>query len=53
MNPKILSETKENILISVPYVPDLSEQFRRIFCHTNVQVIFKGTNTQKSIIMYL
>ena len=30
----------------------LSEEFRRIFRHTNVQVIFKGTNTLKSILMY-
>ena len=39
----------KNILISVP---GLSEEFRRIFCHTSVQVIFKGTSTLKSIFMH-
>ena len=32
----------KNVFISVPYVPGLSEQFRRIFQHTSIQVIFKA-----------
>ena len=39
-------EVKKNILISVPYVHCLIKEFRRIFHHTNVQVIFKSTNTK-------
>ena len=42
-------EVKKNVFISVP---GLSEEIRRIFWHTSVQVIFKGTNTLKSILMH-
>ena len=38
-------EVKNNVFISVPYVPGLSEEFKIIFQHTSVQVIFKGANT--------
>ena len=47
INPETGLEEKKNILISVPYVAGLSEEFR-IFCHTNIQVIFKSTNTLQS-----
>ena len=53
INPDIPLEVKKNVFISVPYVPGLSEQFRRIFPHTSVQVIFKGANTHKSILMHI
>ena len=45
-------EIKKNILISVPYVHGLSEEVKRIFGHTTVQVILKGTNILKSILMH-
>ena len=45
-------DIKKNIFISVPYVPGLSDEFRRIFWHTSIQVIFKGANTLKSIFMH-
>ena len=42
--PMINQETgvkvKKIILISVLYVPRLNKEFRRIFHHTNVQIIF-------------
>ena len=40
---------KRNIFISVP---GLSKEFRRIFWHTSIQVIFKWANILKSIIMH-
>ena len=49
--PRHWPASKEK-LIFVPYVPCLSEEFRRIFHHTNVQVIFKDTNTLHSILMH-
>ena len=49
--PETGLEVNRNILISVPYVPSLSEEFGRI-CYTNAQVIFKGTNTLKFILMH-
>ena len=39
------SEVNKNIIISVPYVPGLNEEFRRSFGYTSVQVIFKAANT--------
>ena len=45
-------EVKKNIFISVPYVPGLSKDFKRIFQHTSVQIIFHGTNTLKSILIH-
>ena len=41
---------KKNVFISVSYVPGLSEEFRRIFWNTSVQVSTKGANTLKSIL---
>ena len=43
--------TKESF-VTVPYIHGLSEQFRRIFKDTNVQIIFKGCNTLKTLVMY-
>ena len=44
INQDIGLEIKKNIFISVPFVPGLSEECRRIFWPTSVQVIFKGAN---------
>ena len=52
LNVETGMEVQKNILISVLYAPGFSEEFQRIFHHTNVQVIFKGTNTLKSILMH-
>ena len=51
-NPENGLEVKEKVFISVPYIPGLSEEFRTISTHTSVQVIFKGANILKSILMY-
>ena len=51
-NPCAGLEVNKNIFTSVQYVSSLSEEFRRIFEHTSVQVIFKGGNTHKSILMH-
>ena len=51
VNPDTDLEIMKNGFISVPYVPSLSEEFRRIFQHTSAQVISKGANSLKSIIM--
>ena len=51
INPEISLEVKKNILISVPYVPGLSEEFRRMFCSDNVCIILKSTSTLESILM--
>ena len=63
-NPDTGLEVKKNIIskcmdlvytdifISVPYVPGLSKEFRRIFWHASVQIIFKGAHILKSIIMH-
>ena len=50
---QVLLKVEKNILISVPYVLGLNDEFRRTFYDANVQVISKGTNTLKSIIMHL
>ena len=52
INPDTGLEDKKNVFISVPHVLGLSKEFRRIFQHTGVQVIFKGANTLKSILMH-
>ena len=44
--------TPKEVFISVPYIPGISEEFRRIFKDTKVQIIFKGCNTLKSLLMY-
>ena len=47
LNPDTALEVKKNVFISVPYVPGLSEKFRRIFQQMSVQVICKGAKTFK------
>ena len=39
--------------VSVPYIQGLSEEFRRIFKNTKVQITFKGCNTLKTLLMPL
>ena len=46
-------EIKEIIFNSVPYVPGLSEEFRRIFHYTYAKVIFKSNNTLRCKLMHL
>ena len=45
-------ETTKDVFISVPYFQGLSEEFRRIFKDTKVQIIFKGCNSSKTLLMY-
>ena len=52
INPDAGLDIKKNVFISVPFVPCLSEEFRSIFQHTSVPVIFNGANTLKSILMH-
>ena len=47
-----IQEVPNEVFISVPYIPGLSEEFRRIFKDTKVQIIFKGCNTLKSLLMH-
>ena len=47
--PRNWFASKENILISVPYIAGLCEEFLGIFCYTNEQLIFKGTKTLNSM----
>ena len=49
--PTSQDSTKE-ISISVPYIPGLSEEFRKKFKDTKAQIIFKGYNTFKSLLMH-
>ena len=37
--------TTKELFISVPYIPGLSEEFRRIFKDAKVQVMLKGCDT--------
>ena len=45
-------ETSKVAFVSVPYIQGLSEEFRRIFKNTEVQIIFKGCNTLKTLLMH-
>ena len=40
------------VFIIVSYIQELSEEFRRIFKDTKVQIIFKGCNTLKTLLMH-
>ena len=51
INPETGLKISNRVLIYVPYVPCLSEEFRRIFHYTEVQAIFTSNNTLKSILM--
>ena len=44
--------TTKELFISVPYIPGLSEEFRRIFKDTKVQVILKGCDTLKCLLIH-
>ena len=44
--------TPKEVFISVPYIPGISEEFRRIFKDTRGQIIFEGCNTLKSVLMH-
>ena len=45
-------ETTEGAFVSVPYIQGLSEEFRRIFKDTKVQIIFKECYTLKALLMH-
>ena len=45
-------ETTKESFVTVPYIQGLSEEFRRIFKDTKVQIIFKGCNTLKTLLMH-
>ena len=45
-------ETTKESFVTVPYIQRLSEEFRRIFKDTMVQIIFKGCNTRKTLLMH-
>ena len=51
INPDTGLEVKKNVFISVPYVPDLGEELRRISQYSSLQAIFKGANNLKSMHM--
>ena len=44
-------ETNKKSFVIVPYIQGLSEEFR-IFKDTTVQMIFKGCNTLKTLLMH-
>ena len=41
-----------NPFVTVPYIQELSEEFRILFKDTQVQIIFKGCNTLKTLLMH-
>ena len=45
-------ETTKEAFVSVPYFQGQSKEFRRIFKDTKVQIIFKGCNTFKTLLMH-
>ena len=45
-------KTTKEAFVSVPYIQGLSEEFRRIFQDTKIQIIFKGCNTLKTLLMH-
>ena len=45
-------ETTKESTVTVPYIQELSEEFRRIFKDTQVQIIFKGCNMLKTLLMH-
>ena len=52
INPDTGLEIMKNVFIFVPCVTGCSKEFRRIFQHTIVQIMFKGANTLKYIFMH-
>ena len=47
-----MQETLQEVFISVPFIPGLGEDFRRIFKDIKVQIIFKGYSTLKPLLMH-
>ena len=45
-------ETSKEAFVLVPYIQGLSEEFRKMFKNTQVQIIFKGCNILKSLLMH-
>ena len=45
-------ETTKESFVTVPYIQGMSEEFRRIFKDTEVQIIFKRCNTFKPQLMH-
>ena len=43
------ASNQEDSFVTVPYIQGLSEESRRIFKDTKVQIIFKGCNTQNCV----
>ena len=52
MYQPINQETTKESFVTVPYIQGLSEEFRRILKDTKVQIIFKGCNTLKTLLMH-
>ena len=52
MDQASTQETTKVVFVSVPYIQGLSEEFRRIFQDSKVQIIFKGCNTLKILLMH-
>ena len=45
-------ETTKDSSVTAPYIQRLSKEFRRIFKDTKVQIIFKGCNTLKTLLIH-
>ena len=45
-------ETTKESFVTGPYIQGLSEEFRRIFKATKFQIIFKGCNTLRTLLMH-
>ena len=41
-------ETTKESFVTVPYIQELSKEFRKMFRDTKVQIIFKGCNALKN-----
>ena len=52
MNQANNQETTKNPLSQSPCIQGLSKEFRRIFKGTKVQIIFKGCNALKTLLMH-
>ena len=45
-------ETTKESFVTVPYIQGLSEEFRKLFKVTKVQIIFKGCYTLEMLLMH-
>ena len=52
MDQATSQETTKESFVTVPYILGLSEEFSRIFKDTKVQIIFKGCNTLKALLLH-